>query len=215
MNTNNLSFLIRPLIIMSVLVGVGFLRVKLSKPKIEGQEQKPGKLQRIALGVLIVIAVVFALMAILGFVMNEMEMALVSFVLALVMIGISIYLQSALRTSYQENENAFILKVKNKEELILYENISDWKTSTNEIVIFDESKADGKPTKVNIVFFKPEILLRTLADQTFEGKFSTTSKNAFKDPKREKEIVNFLKGNDYGYLIEDYIAEMKRRKKMV
>ena len=213
MNTNNLNFLIRPLIIVIIFVIAGYLRARFSKPKVDGHEQKPGKLQRIALAVLITIAVIFMLMAILGLIMGEMEMTLVSFVLALLMIGVSIYLKSALKTSYQENTDSFTLKVKNSEVQVFYENISDWKTSVNEIIIFDESKMDGNPIKVNIVFFKPEILLRTIADQTFEGKFYNIDKNPLKDPKREKEIVNFLKGNEYGYLIEDYIEEMKRRKK--
>lgn len=213
MNNINLNFLIRPVIIIIVVLIVGYLRARLSKPKVEDNEQKPGKLQRIGLGVLITITVVFTLMMILGIVMNEFEMTLVSFVLTLVMIAISVYTKYALKTSYQENMEYLILKSKDKENKVFYKDIMDWKTSLNEIILFDRSRTDVKPIKINIVFFKPEILLRTIADMTFEGKFQNVNTNSIKNRNREKEIVNFLSGNNYRYLIEDYIEETKRKKK--
>lgn len=214
MNNNYLNFLIRPLIVMTIISIVLYLRSKLSKPKVENKEQKPGKLQKIALAILIAITVVFALMAVLGLVMNEFEMAIVSSILTLVMIAISVYVKYALKTSYQENTEYIILKSKNKESKVFYKDIVDWKTSLNEIIVFDGSGVDNKGVKINIVFFKPEILLRTIADMTFEGKFQDIYKNSIKDPNREKEIVNFLVGSNYGYLIEDYIEEIKLKKKM-
>ncbi|WP_231634400.1 hypothetical protein [Salinicoccus sp. YB14-2] len=46
--------------------------------------------------------------------------------------------------SYQENDEYFILKAKNKKYYVLYEYIIDWQPSYNEIKVLDESRADGK-----------------------------------------------------------------------
>lgn len=215
MNNINFSFLIRPVIIIIVVLVIGYIRAKLSKPKVVGSEQKPGTLQRIALGVLIAITIVFALMAILGIIMNEFEMAVVSLVLTIIMIAVSVYTKHALKTSYQENKEYLILQTGNKEQKVFYKDITDWKTSLNEIILFDRSKLNEKPVKINIVFFKPEILLRTIANMTFEGRFQNVNANSIINRNREKEIVNFLASNNYRYLVEDYIEQTKRDKKKI
>ena len=213
MNDINISSFIRPVIIIIVVLVIGYIRAKLSKPKVEGSEQKPGILQKIGLGVLFTITIVFILMAILGIMMNEFEMAIVSFILAIIMIALSMYMKFALKTSYQENTEYLILRTRNKEQKVFYKDIVDWKTSLNEIILFDRSKLNEKPIKINIVFFKPEILLRTIADMTFEGKFQNVNANSIINRNREKEIVNFLASNNYRYLVEDYIEQTKRDKK--
>ena len=109
--------------------------------------------------------------------------------------------------SYQENDEYFILKAKNREYKVFYENIVDWQPGYNEIKVLDESRSDVEYVRVNFAIIKPEILLRTIVEMTFEGRFSRMDDTVLEDSNREREIVNYLVNNGYGYLAEDYIEE--------
>ena len=212
MNNNTFTFLLRPAILAILFLIIIFIKNRVSKPKSQDGVQKPGKLQSISMIILIFIAGLFILMAVLGFIMKELEMAIVSSVLALLILGIILYLKYALKTTYEENPEFFILNSKNEEHKVFYENIVDWKSAYNEISILDGSNLNKKYVKVNIVIFKPEIFLRKITEMTFNNKFSTLDENPVKNIKREREIVSFLKSHNYGYLIEDYIEEIKKKK---
>ena len=211
MNATSSTFFIRIVLITSIFVLAAFLRAKFSKPRVENQQQKPGKLQRLALIILISVTIIFALMAILGIVMNEIQMGFISGVLALVMSATSMYINSSLKTSYEENEEFFGIKVKNKENKLFYKDISNWDTSLNEMIVYGPPEQNTQPLKINVVFFKPELLLRKIADMTFEGKFLHAHNKVSNDLNREKEIVNFLVSNQYGYLVEDYSEKIKQK----
>src|SRR5699024_12275748 len=99
-------------------------------------------------------------------------------------------------TSYEENFEYFILICRNKENQVFYENIIDWQPSFNEIKILDKTKSDKKYIRVNIKFFKPEIMLRKMADMAFDGKLNTIN----------TEETN-RKNNTIYYLVDTYYTK--------
>ena len=209
MNDRILTFVIITLTTVILSSLARYIRNKIYKPKYENGVQKPGKLEGCLLKFLILIAVLLAMMAALGVSINDTEMAIVSGVFALIVFAIIILLKQAYSISYQENEEYFILKSRNKEVQVFYENIVDWQPSFNEIAILDKSKADEKYVKINIKLFKPEILLRKIADRTFDGKMYSLNKDYLEGASKEKEIVRYLVNNNYGYLIKDYIEAVE------
>lgn len=211
MNDKMLTFFIITLTTIVISVIARYIRNKVYKPKYENGVQKPGKLEGFIITILILIATLLALMAVLGVSMKETEMAIVSGVLALFLFAIIVLLKQALKVSYQENTDYFILKSKNKEYQVFYENIVDWQPALNEIAILDKSRTDEKYVKINIKLFKPEILLRKIADRTFEGKLYSSDKDYLEGASKETEIVCYLVNNNYGYLIKDYIEEVEDR----
>lgn len=207
MNNNNLTFLAIPLIVIIISLIAGYIRNKVYRPKYEDGVQKPGKLEGFVLNILIFIDALLAGMLILGISMKESEMAIVSGSLAFFILAIIVFLKQAYRISYQEKAEYFILTSKNKEYQIYYENIIDWQPALNEIAILDKTRSDEKYIKINIKIFKPEILLRKIADRTFEGKLYSLEPNYFEDPSRKTEIVSYLVKNGYSYLIKDYVKK--------
>ncbi|MEG0678626.1 MAG: hypothetical protein RR439_02140 [Carnobacterium sp.] len=202
MNDKMLTFFIITLTTIVISVIARYIRNKVYKPKYENGVQKPGKLEGFIITILILIATLLALMAVLGVSMK---------VLALFLFAIIVLLKQALKVSYQENTDYFILKSKNKEYQVFYENIVDWQPALNEIAILDKSRTDEKYVKINIKLFKPEILLRKIADRTFEGKLYSSDKDYLEGASKETEIVHYLVNNNYGYLIKDYIEEVEDR----
>jgi Ca2+/Na+ antiporter len=185
------------------------VRDKFSKPKYEDEVQKPGRLQSFILKLFIFLEVFAVFFAVLGALMGEVEMALVFGVLALIFFAVILVLKREFDTSYQENDEYFILKAKNKKYKVFYEDIIDWQPSYNEIAILDQTKSDRKYIRVNIVIFKPEILLRKIADMAMEGKFNTLDETSFEERGRELETIHYLEDYHYGYLVEDYVQELE------
>jgi len=179
------------------------------KPKYENKTQKPGKFQKFIMYFLMFLDGFLILFSTLGFFMKEAEMALVFGGLALFFLAAVIFLKRAYNTSYQESAEYFILKSRNKEYQVFYENIIDRQPSLNEITILDKTKSDKEYIRVNIKFFKPEILLRKIADMAFDGKFNTLNPVYPGDSNREVETVYYLVGNRYGYLVEDYVEKIE------
>ena len=176
--------------------------------KYNNKIQKPGKFYKFLLSFFIVIDVFLLLLAALGIFMNDKIIALAFGGLGLFLLAIVLFLKRTYNTSYQENADCFILKTKNKEYHVFYENIIDWQPSLNELTVLDNTRSDNKYVRVNMKFFKPEILLRKIVEMTFNGKFSTSNPE---DPNREVETVNYLVNNRYGYLIEDYLEKLKNK----
>lgn len=207
MKNNSFTFLVIPLIVIITSLIARYIRKRNYRPKYEDGVQKPGKLEGFILNILISIDALLAVMLILGIIMKESEMAIVSGGLAFFILAIIMFLKQAYRASYQENTECFILKSRNKEYQVYYENIIDWQPAFNEIAILDKTRSDEKYIKINIKIFKPEIMLRKIADMTFAGKLYSLDHNYFEDPSRKTEIVSYLVKNDYGYLIKDYIEK--------
>ncbi len=130
-------------------------------------------------------------------------MALVFGCFALILLGVTLLLRHSLNISYEENTEYFIMSTGNKEHQVFYENIIDWQPGYNEIKILDETKRDQKYIRVNIKIFKPEILLRKIADRAVEEKFTNLSETSTIDPYRKNETVNYIVNQKYGYLLED------------
>lgn len=206
MNNNFFSFIIIPIIVLTVMAIARFIRKKMAKPDYQEEVQTPGKFDNFILKFITGLTIFSGLLAILGAVIREIEMAIVFLVLTLIFLGIVLILRNAYDLSYQETDEYFILKVKNKEYKVFYENIIDWQPSLNEIKILDESRADGEYIRVNISMFKPEILLQKIVEMTFTGKFQRLDDNFVdEDPMRENEIVNYLIHSNYSYLIDDHL----------
>ena len=210
MNENFFRFILIPLIVLTVSVLARFIRNKFAKPKYEDNIQKPGKFDGCLQRIIQTITVISGIFAVLGLIAGEMEMGIVFSVMTLIFLGIIFLLKREYNLTYEENEEYFVLNHKNKEHKVYYENIVDWLPSFNEISILDKTKEDQKYIKVNVAMIKPEILLRKIAEMTFDGKFP--HRNHLDpndpDPMREHEIINFLNGYDYGYLVEDLESQL-------
>lgn len=205
MNNEIIRFLLIPIIIFIVVIVVNYIRNKIYKPKYKDNVQKPGKFGTFIVRFLIFLECFIILFTVIGILSKEKEMALVFGVMALIFLVAIIIVKRAYDTSYEENTEYFILKLRDKEYQVYYENIVDWQPSYNEIAILDETRSDKKYVKVNIRIFKPEILLRNIADMGFAGKFNELDHN------REFETVYYLVDNYYGYLVEDYVKELESK----
>lgn len=211
MNNSTFTFLIIPIIVIITIIGVRYVRNKIYRPTYENGVQKPGKLEGCILKLLIFMDAILVMMFVLGILVKEPDMTIVSGGLALFILIIIIVLKYANNTSYQENNEYLILKSKNKEYKIFYENIIDWRPSFNEIALLDKSRPNEKYVNINIKIYKPEILLRKISDMAFDGKFYSLDENYLEDPNREAEIVYYLVNNHYGYLIKDYVEKVENK----
>lgn len=196
-------------IIISILVVVliwfaNFLRKRFAKPKSENDIQRPGTFNIFILRMITLLAIFCVIPAALGLITGEFEMGIVFGIMTVIFGGAAVIVKREYDMSYQENDGHFILKAKNKEYKVFYENIVDWQPAFNEIKVLDESRPDVEYVRVNIAILKPEILLRTIVEMTSEGKFSRTDEIESIDSYRKHELMNYLIDNGYGYLIEDY-----------
>ena len=201
------SFIIIPiflLIIYSIVINV---RSKLAKLHYKKEVQTPGGFDTLIANLLTLLTFFSAVLTFFGIIIQETEMMIVFLVLTVIFTLIVMTLKRAHDTSYQENTEYFILRVQKKEYQVFYKNIVNWQPHLNEIRILDETSLDNEYIRVNISIFTPEILLRKIAEMTFEEKFYSLDDTYFEDPTREYQIINFFTKNNYGYLIEDYIEE--------
>lgn len=204
------TFIFLPPIVIAMIVITRYIRNKFYKPRYENGVRSPGKLEKFVLNLFIFIDGLLVSMLLLNIFMKDIEMVLVSGGLAVFIFAIILILKHAYRTSYQENAEYFILKSKKKEYHVFYENIIEWDSSFNEIGVLDKSKIDEDFIKVNIVIFKPEILLRKIADMTFADTFHSLDGTHLEDPHRKTELVNYLIYYNYGYLVNDYIKKLNQ-----
>lgn len=208
MNSGIFTFAVIPIIVLAVFISVQLLRQKIYKPEYESAVQKPGKWERAILFVIICINIISILGTIMGILIQETEMMLVFGVMTLFFSLIILVLRRAYNTSYQENKEYFVLHTHNKKYKVFYENITDWRPSYNEIAVLDASRSDGKYIRVNLKIFKPEILLRKMADMAFEEKFPTLDGN---DPYKTAETIYYIANYGYKYLVEDYLEVLEDR----
>lgn len=186
-----------------------FIRKKMAKPATEDGVQKPGKLDNFLLKFIKFLTFFGAFFTVIGLLIQEMEMTIVFLVLTVIFAGIVWLLQREYNMTYQENEEYFILNAKNKEYKVFYKDIVDWLPGFNEIQILDKTRTDDRYVPVNIAMLKPEILLQTLVEMTFDERFSKVDPMpADDDLYRKHELVNFLVSNNYEYLIEDYVEKL-------
>ena|SRR5699024_4225409 len=202
--------LIIPTIIIITYILVQFIRNKIYQPKYEGDVQRPGTLERFITKFMVFLTVFAVFFTFLGIFTKESEMTIVFSCIAIFFFLITILLRYGQDMSYVETEHYFIIRVRKKEYKVYYHHIIDWAPAYNEIAVFDETKANEDYIKVNIKMFKPEILLRKIADMAMDGKFNHLDSANSVDQAREIERLNYLIVNNYGYLVEDYIATIKK-----
>lgn len=185
------------------------MKKKIYEPKYDNGVQKPGKIAGFITKYLIIIDVILLILLVSGAMGKDSEVTFVTGGLIIFVFAIILLLKHSYNTSYQENHEYFIINIGKKEHKIKYENIENWKPTFNEISVLDKTNIKNEYVRVNIVLFKPEILLRTLADMTFNGNFRRSLDGNLEDLYRKEEIVAYLYNNKYGYLIEDYIEKVK------
>lgn len=207
MERNFLYYFVIALIITGAMALARFLRGKLAKPEEKQGVQKRGKFDRFLFIFLTMIAIFSALLMVVGFVGQEIEMGIAFAILTLIMVGALILIRNAHKMTYEENDERFILNMNKKRYEVYYENIIDWLPGFNEIRILDETREDKKYIRVNIAILKPEILLRKILEQTEEGKFANGTAVDPNDFSRKHEIIHFLEDNNYRYLVEEYRRE--------
>ena len=208
MNSGIFTFAVIPIIVLAVFISVQLLRQKIYKPEYEGAVQKPGKWERTILIIIVLVNIIAILGTIMGMLFRETEMMTVFGVMTLFFSLIILVLKKAYNTSYQENKEYFVLHTHNKEYKVFYENITDWKPSYNEISVLDSSRLDEEYIRVNIKIFKPEILVRKMADMAIEDKFPTEDGNG---PHKKAETIHYITNYGYGYLVEDYLEMLEIR----
>lgn len=203
------TYIFIPIIILVLSFLSRAARNRFVKPKVASDGvQTPGGFDRFLLNLITGLTVFAGLMAILGAIMRETEMSIVFAVLTVIFLAILMWLRYEYNMTYQEHDDFFIYTHKNKEYKVYYDNIDNWAQGHNEIKISDETQSDEELIRVNIAMIKPNILLRKIADMTFEGKYEYPGPIDSPDPKRQYEIVNFLIHNNYGHLVEDYAEQL-------
>lgn len=200
MNETSFRYVI-PILVIVIAGLMRALRNRFYKPKYEDNVQKPGNLNRFIQNLFIFLTVMMFFFSALGLMMQDTEMTIVFAVVGLIFLVITLALRRAHMISYEENEEYFILKNKGKTYKVFYKDITDWQPAYNEIEILDETQLEEQYIRVNISIFKPEILLRKIADMAMEGKFNQESQF------RQIETIDFLQHNNYGYLVEDYLEQ--------
>lgn len=199
MNSGILTF-----IITGILIGFAvFIRKKFAKPKSENDVQRPGTFNIFILRFITLLAILCVIPALLGLIAGEFEMGIVFGIMAVLFGLASVIIKREYDMSYQETDEYFILKAKNKEHRVFYKNIIDWQPGYNEMKVLDESRSDMEYVRVNTAILRPDILLRTIVEMTFQGKFQRIDELEHDDPYRKHEIVNSLINNGYGHLVED------------
>ena len=193
------TYIISAIIIFILTFVARWFRGRYVKPTVTDGVQKPGGFNRLIIYIITGITILIGLLAILGVVTQNTEMAVVCSVITLIFLGVNFWIRQEYNLTYEENEDYFIATIKGKEYKVYYHHIVDWQPGYNEILISVQTKEE-EYIKVNISIFKPIILLKKIADMTFEGKFI---EDDTKDATREYELVQFYESYNYSFLIED------------
>ena len=193
------TYIISAIIIFILTFVVRWFRGRHVKPTVTDGIQKPGGFDRLIIYIITGITILIGLLAILGVATQNTEMAVVCSDITLIFVGVNFWIRHEYNLTYEENDEYFIATIKGKKYKVYYHHIVDWQPGYNEILIFDQTKEE-EYIKVNISIFKPIILLKKIADMTFEGKFI---EDDTKDATREYELVQFYKSYNYSFLIED------------
>lgn len=195
-----------------VFIFVGYtmaqsFRRKKAKPKYKNNIQMPGKFDNCLLNFIKGFTILPITLMVIGVIVKEKGMVIVSLVLTIIFIGMNLLLKQEYTMAYEENEDYFILTLKKTNIQVFYKNIVDWKPGINEIFILDQTKADEKYIRVNISILKPEILLRQIADKTFTDSFLSLNESNSDALDRKEELISFYLSHGYDYLIEEYLEK--------
>lgn len=89
-------------------------------------------------------------------------------------------------TTYAEYSDHLILTVRNKETRINYIDIQNFYFADNKLVIIDNNQ---QKVKINLVWFRPILLINTLQKMIEQGKFEHLSDSELNDLVRALEII--------------------------
>ena len=197
-------YIISGIIIFILTFVARWFRGRYVKPTVTDGVQKPGGFDRLIIYLITGLTVLIGLLAMVGVVTQNTEMAVVCSVITLIFLGVNFWIRQEYNLTYEENEDYFIATIKGKEYKVYYHHIVDWQPGYNEILISDQTKEE-EYIKVNISIFKPIILLKKIADMTFEGKFI---EDDIIDATKEDELVQFYKSYNYSSLIENESSKL-------
>lgn len=203
MDSRIFSYVVIPIIVLVSMTIAQYIRRKFARPAKKDKVQTPGRFDRWIAKLMSLLAYFTLFFTIMGAIAGEIEMTIAFAVLTLIFFLIVRVLKRAYDMSYQENEEYFILRKQKKEYKVFYEDIVDWEPAFNEINILDRTAPDKKYIQVNVSIFRPEILLRKIAEMTIDGKFAEFSPHFQEDPNRENQLIGFLRQYNYVHILEE------------
>lgn len=169
--------------------------------------ESPHIIQRIGYNMLFIPAGVVGLMVLIGALMRDTEMIIVSSVLTIVFLTLLYFTRRKFKRLYVERDKYFFLDGQYVAFQVEYEDIVDWIPLSKQVGVRDGTIEDNYYICINLKFAEPEILFRKLTEMTFAGKFKDTDGSTPDDPKREQELISFLEKNGYSHIVEEVSKE--------
>lgn len=197
-----ITFVVLAFIVPRILT---YWRKNYKQPKYSTKKQTPGKFNPFITKVPVVLLAVVILGTLTAIGMDDIEMTIAFGVLLTIFLVLFYFIQRKYDIAYQEKEEYFLLRLWKREYKVHYDDIIDWRPSIHGITVLDESQLEKGYIDVKMAVLKPEILLRKVAEMTFEGKFPRRDDQKPEDPLKKTEMVNFLTIAGYDYLIRDYL----------
>ena len=202
---------IQQLIILALLIIVSiaiWVQRKVSKGKFKQNVQKPRQLKSFFTRTMMFLTIFSGVIAALGAITGELEMAIVFSVMFIIFGVLSYFMRRKFDMTYQETDDYFIFINKEEKYKVFYEDIVYWRWGINELYVLDGTRSDEKNVRIKFDYFHPEILLRTLAEMTFDDKFPRRDDDVYtEDPMKKKEMIQLLHWTDHKYLIKDEYTE--------
>lgn len=195
-------FMVLGLIVPPVLT---YWRKNFKQPRYSTKKQTPAKFNPFITKVPAVLLIVVIFGTLMGIGMDDTEMTIAFGVLLIIFLIMFYFIQRKYDIAYQEKEEYFLLRLWKREYKVYYDDIIDWQPSIYGITVLDGSQLEKGYIDVKMAVLKPEILLRKVAEMTFEGKFPRRENQKPEDPLKKTDMVNFLTIAGYDYLIRDYL----------
>ena len=169
--------------------------------------ESPHIIQRIGYNMLFIPAGVIGLMVLIGALMRDTEMIIVSSVLTIVFLTLLYFTLRKFKRLYVERDEYFFLDGQYVAFQVDYEDIVDWIPLSKQVGVRDGTIEDNYYICINLKFAEPEILFRKLTEMTLAGKFKDTDGSTPDDPNREQELIQFLEKNGYSHIVEEVSKE--------
>lgn len=164
--------------------------------------ESPHIVQHIGYNMMFVPTVVVGLMVLIGMMMKDTEMTIVSSFFTLIFFALLYFIRRKFRRLYREKDKYFFLDGQYISFQVEYEDIIDWIPLSKQIGVRDGTTDDDLYICINLKFAEPEILFRKLLEMTFAGKFKNTDGSTSEDPTREQELIDLLQKQGYGHIVE-------------
>ena len=189
----------RMVFIFGLIFILNTIRLTFAGRAVKNKVEKPSIIQRVALRIQVALTFLMVFMALLGVIMRDTEMTIVSAIIGLgIFTPIVYFTRRKFKKYYEENEDYFYLHEQYLVNRVYYENITDWVPLKKQIGVLDSTQEHDVYVVVNFAFHDPEILLTKLAEMIFSGELK---------PNKEKEFAAHLEKNGYGYIVEPYLKD--------